>query len=87
MRNHGFDGVDIDWQVQIFRKLILTAALTNTFREYPGADDRGGTSEDFSNFVSFLQNLRKALDNSGLPSRPGLTITIVSTCDDRRVQA
>jgi hypothetical protein len=47
-------------------------------REYPGADDRGGIADDFANFVSFLKNLRNALDNSGMPTRPGLSITLVS---------
>jgi GH18 family chitinase len=47
-------------------------------REYPVADDRGGKAADKENFPKFLQNLRHALDQSGMPERPGLSITIVS---------
>ena len=51
---------------------------TDMRREYPVESDRGGTPEDYTNFVTFLQNLRNALDSSGLPSRAGLSITLVS---------
>jgi hypothetical protein len=34
--------------------------------------------EDYANYVTFLQNLRNALDNGGLLSRAGLSITLVS---------
>lgn len=42
LEEHGFDGVDIDW-------------------EYPVAPDRSGRPEDLQNFITFLQNLRRAL--------------------------
>lgn len=45
-------------------------------REYPAATDRSGKAADFKNFPSFLKNLRRALDGSGLEF--GLSITIVS---------
>jgi chitinase len=45
-------------------------------REYPAADDRSGRPQDFQNYVSFLQNLRNALDATG--RHFGLSITIVS---------
>lgn len=48
------------------------------FREYPVAPERGGKDADLANYPKFLQNLRNALDQSGMPSRPGLSITIVS---------
>jgi GH18 family chitinase len=47
-------------------------------REFPVESARGGTPNDYANFVTFLQNLRNALNNSGLPSRAGLSITLVS---------
>ncbi|OBT71283.1 hypothetical protein VF21_09607 [Pseudogymnoascus sp. 05NY08] len=47
--------------------------------EYPVADDRGGKAADKENFPKFLQNLRHALDQSGMPERPGLSITIPSS--------
>jgi chitinase len=43
--------------------------------EYPVAEDRGGTEEDFDNFVKLLRRLRRALNNSG--RKYGLTITLV----------
>lgn len=46
-------------------------------REYPVASERGGKDADLDNYVSFLKNLRTALDSSGMPGRPGLSITIV----------
>lgn len=45
-------------------------------REYPAASDRSGKDADFKNYPTFLQNLRKALDGTGL--KFGLSITIVS---------
>lgn len=41
--------------------------------EYPVAPERGGSSADLVNYVTFLQNLRQALDASG---RYGLSITL-----------
>lgn len=40
-------------------------------REYPGAPDRGGSSADYDNFVSLLQNIRR-----GLGEDYGLSITL-----------
>lgn len=45
--------------------------------EYPGADDRGGVDADYDNYVSFLANLRAALDNES--KSYGLTITLPSS--------
>ncbi|KAJ4230943.1 hypothetical protein NW759_002926 [Fusarium solani] len=42
--------------------------------EYPVAEDRGGTEEDFDNFVKLLRRLRRALNSSG--RKYGLTITL-----------
>lgn len=42
--------------------------------EYPGADDRGGTSADYKNFPTFMKNLKAALKSAG--GRDGLSITI-----------
>ncbi|KAH8812727.1 chitinase [Xylogone sp. PMI_703] len=47
--------------------------------EYPVASDRGGKDADLQNYPTFLQNLRKALDESGMPTRPGISITIPSS--------
>jgi GH18 family chitinase len=41
------------------------------------APERAGIPADKENYVSFLANLRNALDNSGSPTRLGLSITIV----------
>ncbi|RAL04126.1 putative class V chitinase [Aspergillus ibericus CBS 121593] len=45
--------------------------------EYPVASDRGGSEADFDNYVSFLANLRTALDSAG--KGYGLTITLPSS--------
>ena len=45
--------------------------------EYPVAQERSGNPEDFKNYVTFLQNLRKALGASG--HKYGLSITIPSS--------
>ncbi|KAK9424886.1 putative chitinase [Seiridium unicorne] len=45
--------------------------------EYPGADDRGGSDADFDNYVSFLANLRDALDSAD--KGYGLTLTLPSS--------
>lgn len=45
--------------------------------EYPGADDRGGVDADYDNYVSFLANLRTALDNESKVY--GSTITLPSS--------
>ncbi|TPX09628.1 uncharacterized protein E0L32_009229 [Thyridium curvatum] len=42
--------------------------------EYPVADDRGGVKADFSNYVSFLRNIRSRLNQMGVPM--GLSITL-----------
>ncbi|CAG8061960.1 unnamed protein product [Penicillium olsonii] len=42
--------------------------------EYPGADDRGGRPQDFTNFPRFLKNLKDALKRTG--GRDGLSITL-----------
>ncbi|KAM0547531.1 hypothetical protein ACHAPJ_010275 [Fusarium lateritium] len=42
--------------------------------EYPVAEDRGGTEEDFENYVSLLARLRKRLNSSG--RKYGLTLTL-----------
>lgn len=52
----------------------MTSLLTG-FREYPAATDRSGKAADYKNYTSFLKNLRKALDGTGLQF--GLSITIV----------
>ena len=43
--------------------------------EYPGSAEREGKPEDVKNYVTFLQNLRSALDAAGNITRLGLTIT------------
>ena len=45
--------------------------------EYPVADDRGGSPDDYENYVTFLQNLRQALGASG--HKYGVSITIPSS--------
>jgi chitinase len=50
--------------------------LTKADREYPGAPDRGGSPADVQNFVTFLQNLRNALNGAGTY---GLSITLPSS--------
>ncbi|BCS04473.1 uncharacterized protein AKAW2_80274S [Aspergillus luchuensis] len=45
--------------------------------EYPVASDRGGSDADFENYVTFLANLRTALDSAG--KGYGLTITLPSS--------
>ncbi|KAJ5848907.1 CAZyme family GH18 [Penicillium rubens] len=42
--------------------------------EYPEADDRSGKPEDYKNFPTFMENLRKALDGTG--GRNTLSITL-----------
>lgn len=42
--------------------------------EYPEADDRGGIPADYSNYVSFLKNLRNRLDATG--RKYGISITL-----------
>jgi chitinase len=43
-------------------------------REYPGADNRGGKTADYKNFVVFLKELRNALGPS-----MGITVTLPSS--------
>ncbi|ELR02726.1 hypothetical protein VC83_00837 [Pseudogymnoascus destructans] len=68
-----------------FFNSLITFMMANGFDgvdldwEYPVADDRGGKAADKENFPKFLQNLRHALDQSGMPDRPGLSITIPSS--------
>ncbi|KAF4552683.1 putative glycosyl hydrolases family 18 protein 1 [Elsinoe fawcettii] len=45
--------------------------------EYPVAEERSGKPDDYKNYVTFLQNLRKAFGASG--HKYGLTITIPSS--------
>ncbi|KAL1970079.1 hypothetical protein VTN77DRAFT_6484 [Rasamsonia byssochlamydoides] len=44
--------------------------------EYPGAPDRNGSPDDVASYVTFLQNLRSALDGAG---DYGLSITLPSS--------
>lgn len=46
--------------------------------EYPGAEDRNGREEDFENFVSFMDRMRKKLNDKGL-SKKGLSLTLPSS--------
>lgn len=54
-----------------------TDEVRTTIREYPGASDRSGRSEDFQNYVSFLKNLKNALGSAG--HNYGLSITLPSS--------
>ncbi|PYH81904.1 chitinase [Aspergillus uvarum CBS 121591] len=69
-------------QKEFFASLI-TFMVQNGFDgvdidwEYPAADDRNGRPEDYKNYPIFLNNLRKALDGTGLVF--GLSITIPSS--------
>lgn len=53
----------------------MTRLIMRT-REYPGSSDRDGVPADEPNFVSFLKNLRSALDDAG---DYGLSITLPSS--------
>lgn len=44
--------------------------------EYPGAPERSGQAADFTNYVSFLKNLRQALGSSG--HNYGLTVSTLT---------
>ncbi|KAJ6007784.1 CAZyme family GH18 [Penicillium herquei] len=53
----------------------LAASTSNQKNwEYPVADDRGGSKEDFDNFPKFLSNLKSSLKTTG--GRDGLSITL-----------
>ncbi|KAK8076337.1 hypothetical protein PG994_003609 [Apiospora phragmitis] len=53
--------------------------------EYPVAEDRGGISEDFDNYVHMLARLRNRLNGTG--HRVGISITLVGSPDqDEPVQ-
>lgn len=58
---------------------LFPNALTNTRkkREYPVDSDRGGSDADYDNYVTFLANLRSALDSADYGY--GLTITLPSS--------
>lgn len=51
--------------------------VANRLREYPVASERGGREADFDNYVTFLKNLREALD--GAKKDYGLSITLPSS--------
>ena len=63
-----------------FFESLITFMVNNGFEgvdidwEYPAADDRGGISQDYDNFVKFLTRLRNRLSASGKPF--GLSITL-----------
>jgi chitinase len=48
--------------------------ISEPVREYPVAPERSGNPADFTNYVTFLQNFRNALQSSG--HNYGLTITV-----------
>lgn len=75
---YGFDGVDLDWYGTCLRSKYYSCSYMLMFpREYPGADDRGGSDADFDNYVTFLANLRDAL--SSTEKTYGLSITLPSS--------
>ncbi|KAI0112108.1 chitinase [Nemania sp. FL0031] len=45
--------------------------------EYPAAEDRGGREEDFDNFVTFLERVRKSLSAEG--RKKGISLTLPSS--------
>ncbi|KUJ19021.1 glycoside hydrolase [Mollisia scopiformis] len=47
--------------------------------EYPVTPDRNGSVADFTNYVSFMQNLREAMDAYSPNSRYGLSMTLPSS--------
>ena len=51
--------------------------LISLAREYPGADDRNGRGEDFSNFPAFIKQLRSSLN--GVGKSYGLSLTLPSS--------
>lgn len=46
--------------------------------KYPAAEDRGGRDEDIKNFVSFMERMRKTLDDKGMKKK-GLSLTLPSS--------
>jgi chitinase len=48
-----------------------------SFREYPGAPDRGGSADDTANYVQLMAELRSVFDASGRDL--GLTFTLPSS--------
>ncbi|EEU35524.1 uncharacterized protein NECHADRAFT_106591 [Fusarium vanettenii 77-13-4] len=46
--------------------------------EYPVAKDRNGRGEDFKNFVTFMDRLRKQLNDKGM-SKKGISLTLPSS--------
>ncbi|KAF2434209.1 glycoside hydrolase, partial [Tothia fuscella] len=76
-----FSDIAASWVKQrLFFKSLNSFLATYDFDgvdidwEYPEADNRGGRSIDFKNFVTFISNLRQALDGNG--GRNGLSITL-----------
>lgn len=55
----------------------ISADIYHHCREYPGAPDRGGKSEDTSNYVELVKTLRATFDRSGRSL--GLTFTAPSS--------
>jgi chitinase len=63
-----------------FFESLITTMIRNGFQgvdidwEYPEADDRGGIPEDYTNYVTFIANLRNRLNSSG--QKFGISITL-----------
>jgi chitinase len=64
-----------------FFESVISMLATHNFDgidmdwEYPVADDRGGITADFDNYVTFLKRFRARLNSVGKPV--GLSITLV----------